>query len=261
MDRMPTIFFGHGSPMNAIEDNDFSRTWAGMGARLPKPRAILCVSAHWLTEGSPVTAAPTPRTIHDFGGFPRELYGVEYPAPGSIELAQEVRKLLGEKVCALDETWGLDHGTWSVLRRVYPAADIPIVQLGIDIAKGGAYHYELASRLAPLRDNGVLVVGSGNIVHNLGMVDWDRLGGESYGYDWALEINETFKNLVAAGRDDELIDYAKLGKAARLAIPTPDHYYPFLYFLALRDRAEKLEIFNDAAVGGSLTMTSFLAGA
>lgn len=272
--RMPAIFFGHGSPMNAVEDNEFSAAWERLGRELPRPRAILCVSAHWLTEGSPATAMERPRTIHDFGGFPRELYEVSYPAPGDPELAAEAAAAVAPALSGLDYEWGLDHGTWSVLRRVYPEADIPIVQLGIDIEKPAEHHYELGKRLRPLRDRGVMIVGSGNIVHNLRMIAWDRMAEDGYAFPWARSFDEEVRRLVAEGRDDALIDCgnvgrsggaarggdAELSRATALSIPTPDHYYPFLYALGARDPAEGAAVFNAKAVGGSLTMTSFVFG-
>jgi 4,5-DOPA dioxygenase extradiol len=246
--------------MNAIEDNEFSRTWANMAANLPKPRAILCVSAHWLTEESKVTAMAKPKTIHDFGGFPRELYAVEYPALGDPALAVETVDALLPTKTKLDIEWGLDHGTWSVLRRVYPAADVPIVQLGIDYSQGARYHYEMGCRLKVLRERGVLVIGSGNLVHNLAKIAWDKMNEDDYAYDWAREMNDTFKSLVAEKKDEQLIDYEKFGKNGRLAIPTPDHYFPFLYILGARDKDEPYTVFNDKAFAGSLTMTSFTFG-
>lgn len=258
--RMPVLFVGHGSPMNAVEDNDFSRGWARAAAEIPKPKAVLCVSAHWLTRGSAVTAMEKPRTIHDFGGFPRELYQVSYPAPGAPGVAERTAAAAEPTRVALDRDWGLDHGSWSVLRRMYPEADVPIVQFSIDIAKPGPYHYELGKRLAPLRDEGILIVGSGNIVHNLGMVAWEKMDGGPFGFDWALEFDAAVKERIETGRDGELADYGKLGAAAALAIPTPDHYYPLLYALGARDPEDPWAVFNEAPVGGSLTMTSYRFG-
>jgi 4,5-DOPA dioxygenase extradiol len=254
--RMPVLFVGHGSPMNGIEDNDFSRRWHEMGKEVPLPKAVLVVSAHWLTRGTHVTAMETPRTIHDFGGFPDELFAVQYPAPGDPALARETQGLVKSTQVGLDHEWGLDHGTWSVVKRMYPEANIPVLQLSIDINQPGAYHYELARELAALRRKGVLIIGSGNMVHNLRMVAWDRLNDSGYGFDWALELNEIFKKKIAAGDHKPLIDYSALGAGARLAIPTPDHYYPLLYVLGLQEKLDEVTFFNDRAVGGSLTMTS-----
>ncbi len=258
--RMPAIFFGHGSPMNAIEDTVFSRTWRELGRKLPRPRAVLCVSAHWLTGGSPATAMEKPRTIHDFGGFPRALYEVEYPAPGLPALAAEIAEALSPVPVRADQEWGLDHGTWSVLRHVFPDADVPIVQLGIDIGKPPAHHYELGRKLKALREKGVMVVGSGNIVHNLMKVDWERMDEDDYGFDWARAFDGKVRTLIEEKRDAEVVEYGKLGQEAALSIPTPDHYYPLLYVLGARDSDEEIEVFNAKAVAGSLTMTSYRFG-
>ena len=258
--KMPVLFIGHGSPMNAIEDNTFSKRWQQMGKEIPIPKAVVVVSAHWLTKGTMVTAMPNPKTIHDFGGFPQALFDVQYPAPGSPELATEIQKLITNPAVELDHDWGLDHGTWSVVKHMYPDADIPVLQLSIDYYKPAAYHYELAKQLLALRKKGVLIIGSGNMVHNLRMVAWDKLNEPEYGFDWALEMNDVFKNKISNGFHKELIQYEKLHKAATLAIPTPDHYYPLLYILALQTDNDKVEFFNDKAVGGSLTMTSVKIG-
>ena len=259
-EKMPVLFIGHGSPMNAIEDNIFSKRWQQMGKEIPTPKAVVVVSAHWLTKGTMVTAMPNPKTIHDFGGFPQALFDVQYPAPGSPELATEIQKLITNPAVELDHDWGLDHGTWSVVKHMYPDADIPVLQLSIDYYKPAAYHYELAKQLLSLRKKGVLIIGSGNMVHNLRMVAWDKLSEPEYGFDWALEMNDIFKNKISNGFHKELIQYEKLHKAATLAIPTPDHYYPLLYILALQTDNDKVEFFNDKAVGGSLTMTSVKIG-
>jgi len=259
-EKMPVLFIGHGSPMNAIEDNAFSKRWQQMGKEIPTPKAVVVVSAHWLTKGTMVTAMPNPKTIHDFGGFPQALFDVQYPAPGSPELATEIQKLITNPAVELDHDWGLDHGTWSVVKHMYPEADIPVLQLSIDYYKPAAYHYELAKQLLALRKKGVLIIGSGNMVHNLRMVAWDKLNEPEYGFDWALEMNDIFKNKISNGFHKELIQYEKLHKAATLAIPTPDHYYPLLYILALQTDNDKVEFFNDKAVGGSLTMTSVKIG-
>lgn len=259
-EKMPVLFIGHGSPMNAIEDNIFSKRWQQIGKEIPIPKAVVVVSAHWLTKGTMVTAMPNPKTIHDFGGFPQVLFDVQYPAPGSPELATEIQKLITNPAVELDHDWGLDHGTWSVVKHMYPDADIPVLQLSIDYYKPAAYHYELAKQLLALRKKGVLIIGSGNMVHNLRMVAWDKLNEPEYGFDWALEMNDIFKNKISNGFHKELIQYEKLHKAATLAIPTPDHYYPLLYILALQTDNDKVEFFNDKAVGGSLTMTSVKIG-
>lgn len=259
-EKMPVLFIGHGSPMNAIEDNIFSKRWQQMGKEIPIPKAVVVVSAHWLTKGTMVTAMSNPKTIHDFGGFPQALFDVQYPAPGSPELATEIQKLITNPAVELDHDWGLDHGTWSVVKHMYPDADIPVLQLSIDYYKPAAYHYELAKQLLALRKKGILIIGSGNMVHNLQMVAWDKLSEPEYGFDWALEMNDIFKNKISNGFHKELIQYEKLHKAATLAIPTPDHYYPLLYILALQTDNDKVEFFNDKAVGGSLTMTSVKIG-
>ena len=259
-EKMPVLFIGHGSPMNAIEDNEFSKRWQQMGKEIRTPKAVVVVSAHWLTKGTLVTAMPNPKTIHDFGGFPQALFDVQYPASGSPELASEIQKLITNPAVELDHDWGLDHGTWSVVKHMYPDADIPVLQLSIDYYKPAAYHYELAKQLLSLRKKGVLIIGSGNMVHNLRMVAWDKLNEPEYGFDWALEMNDIFKNKISNGFHKELIQYEKLNKTATLAIPTPDHYYPLLYILALQTDNDKVEFFNDKAVGGSLTMTSVKIG-
>lgn len=257
---MPVLFVGHGSPMNAIEDNAFGRGWARVARTLPKPKAILCVSAHWETAGVQVTAMEHPRTIHDFGGFPEELYQVQYPAPGSPELARQVAGFVsGAK---LDKGWGLDHGCWVVLSRMFPDADVPVVQLSLDYDAEPKRHFEIGAQLAPLRREGVLVVASGNIVHNLGMME---LRGddfnEPFGFDWAVEADRKFRALATKRSYKELFDYQSLGRPAQLAVPTPEHYLPMLYILALRGEDEPLKWFNDQPVAGSLTMTSFVVGA
>ena len=259
-EKMPVLFIGHGSPMNAIEDNEFSQRWSQMGKEIPTPKAVVVISAHWLTKGTLVTAMPNPKTIHDFGGFPQALFDVQYPAPGNPELATEIQKLITNPAVELDHDWGLDHGTWSVVKHMYPNADIPVLQLSIDYYKPAAYHYELAKQLLSLRKKGVLIIGSGNMVHNLRMVAWDKLNQSEYGFDWALEMNTVFKDKISNGFHKELIQYEKLHKSATLAIPSPDHYYPLLYILALQTDNDKVEFFNDKAVGGSLTMTSVKIG-
>lgn len=254
-DKMPILFVGHGSPMNAIEENDFVKGWREAGNSLPRPNAILCISAHWETRGTYVTAMEKPITIHDFGGFPRELYNVEYPAPGSPALAEETRAVVTKTDVELENKWGLDHGCWSVAKHMYPNAEIPIVQLSLDHYQAPQYHYELAKELAPLRKKGVLIMGSGNMVHNLGKVAWDKLSTPGYAYDWAQEASEKLKGYIKKGDHSPLINYKSLGTAVQLAVPTPEHYLPLLYALALKEENDKISFFNDAPVGGSLTMT------
>ena len=253
---MPVFFIGHGSPMNAIETNSFSETWRKLPSQIPLPRAVLCISAHWLTRGTSVTAMAHPKTIHDFGGFPQALFDVQYPAPGSPELAAETQKLITSTKVEADHDWGLDHGTWSIIKQMYPDAKIPVFQLSIDYYKPAAYHYALAKELAQLRRKGVLIVGSGNMVHNLGMVDFARINDDDYGYDWAHEMNTIFKDKINKGDHTALMNYETLNKAAKLAIPTPDHYYPLIYSLGLQEKNDHVSFFNDKAVAGSLTMTS-----
>lgn len=255
-EKMPVLFLGHGNPMNAIEDNEFVQGFRKIGKEVPKPTAVIVVSAHWETKGTFVTAMEKPKTIHDFGGFPKELYEVEYPAPGSPELAKETKGIIKTTEVGLDDTWGLDHGAWTVVKHMYPDADIPVVELSLDYSHGPQYHYDLAKELAPLRQKGVLIIGSGNMVHNLRMVDWRRLNEINYGYDWALEASEIMKTKILTGDHKPLINYQSLGKEFSLAIPTPEHYLPLLYAIALKDENDEVSIFNDKAVGGSLTMTS-----
>jgi 4,5-DOPA dioxygenase extradiol len=257
---MPVLFIGHGSPMNGIENNEFSNTWTELGKQIERPRAVICISAHWLTHGTHVTSMAKPPTIHDFGGFPPELFQVQYEAPGDPELAEDTVTLIQRTQVGLDHDWGLDHGCWTVVKHMYPEADIPILQLSIDYERPPEYHYELSRELAVLRRKGVLIIGSGNMVHNLRMVAWDKLEKPGYGYDWALEMNEKFKTLIAAGEHKSLIAYPSLGQSALLAIPTPDHYYPLLYALALQEPKDDVSFFNDRVVGGSLTMTSVRIG-
>ena len=258
--KHPVLFIGHGSPMNAIEDNEFSKRWKKLGQEIPKPKAVVVVSAHWLTKGTHVTAMPNPKTIHDFGGFPKPLYEVQYKAPGAPQLADEIKQMVSYPVIGLDHEWGLDHGTWSVVKHMYPNADIPIMQLSIDYSKPTAYHYEVAKQLLALRKKGVLIIGSGNMVHNLRMVAWDKLLEPEYGFDWALEMNAVFKQKILLGNHDELINYERLHREALKAIPSPDHYLPLIYSLALQDQNDEISFFNDKAVGGSLTMTSVKIG-
>jgi 4,5-DOPA dioxygenase extradiol len=252
---MPLLFVGHGNPMNAIEDNEFSRGWRAVGERLPAPAAILCISAHWETHGTYVTAMERPRTIHDFAGFPRELSEVHYPAPGSPALASQSKELLRKALVELDQAWGLDHGCWSVARHLYPSADVPVVQLSLDRSKPARWHYELAGDLEKLRTRGVLIIGSGNMVHNLRLMDWEQ---PAEGYDWARDANARFKGLIAGGDHEALVNYSALGQAAALSIPTPEHYLPMLYILGLRKQGEEAAFFNDRTVMGSIAMTSFI---
>jgi len=257
---MPVFFIGHGSPMNGIEDNAFSRTWSGMAKSIPTPKAVLVISAHWLTQGTRITAMDFPRTIHDFGGFPDELFQVQYNAPGSPILAKETASLITSSTLQMDHDWGLDHGAWTIVRHMYPDASIPVLQLSIDYTKSPKYHYELAKELYNLRKKGVLIIGSGNMVHNLRMVAWDKLDQEEYGYDWAIGMNTRFKDLISNGNVDRLINYESLGPEGKLAIPTPEHYWPLLYTLGLKNNKEESVFFNDKVVGGSLTMTSVKFG-
>lgn len=259
-DKMPVLFLGHGSPMNAIEENEFVAGFRKTAAGLPKPNAILCISAHWFTRGTKVTAMAQPRTIHDFGGFPRALFEVQYPAKGSPELARETQELLKPLAVEADHQWGLDHGAWSVLIHLYPKADIPVVQLSIDYTKGAEYHYALAQQLQTLRSRGILIVGSGNIVHNLGLVDFPNLDKVNYGFDWAVESRNKINHWLLDGNMAPLLHYEKQGTAIQLAIPTPDHYLPLIYTLGLKDKKESISLFNDKMVGGSLSMTSVKIG-
>lgn len=257
--RMPVLFLGHGSPMNAIEENEFVTGFRNVAKNIPKPNAILCISAHWETKGTFVTAMQNPRTIHDFGGFPKELFAVQYSAPGSPELAKETKSLITKTEVGLDDKWGLDHGAWSVIKHLYPNADIPVIQMSIDYSQNPQYHYELAQQIKSLREKGVLIIGSGNMVHNLRMVEWRRLN-ETFGFDWALEASEKMKKCILGEDHQSLINFRSQGKAFDLAIPTPEHYLPLLYSLALKEENEQISLFNDKAVAGSLTMTSVKIG-
>ncbi|MFZ4523028.1 MAG: 4,5-DOPA dioxygenase extradiol [Bacteroidales bacterium] len=250
---MPVLFVGHGSPMNAIEDNEFTEGWHSMAATMPKPKAILCISAHWETSGTFVTGMAKPITIHDFGGFPQKLYDVQYPAPGSPELAGEVKGLVSLAPVGLDAKWGLDHGAWGVISRMYPDASIPVIQMSLDYNATPQTQYDLAKELAPLRERGILIIGSGNMVHNLRAIDWS---GKTSGFDWAIEANELFKKLISGNEHQQLINYQKLGSAIGMAIPTPEHYLPLLYILGLKTEKETATFFNDQLMMGSLSMTS-----
>ena len=253
---MPVLFVGHGSPMNGIEDTEFSRRWTQMAKEIPTPKAVLVVSAHWFTQGTKITAMDFPKTIHDFGGFPKELFAVQYPAPGNPALAKETAGLIHSTKVELDHDWGLDHGTWTIIRHMYPQANIPVLQLSMDYTKAPQSHYDMAKELYGLRKKGVLIIGSGNMVHNLRMVAWDKLNDKEYAYDWATKMNDKFKELIQSGDHQPLINYSTLGKEALMAIPTPEHYLPLMYTLGLKGKNDNISFFNDKTVGGSLTMTS-----
>jgi 4,5-DOPA dioxygenase extradiol len=248
----PAIFFGHGNPMNAVLQNTYTEAWSNLGRTVPRPKAILCISAHWFVPQTGVTVTTAPKTIHDFGGFPRELYQVRYPAPGDPDLARRVQALLRPLPVALDESWGLDHGAWSVLCHVYPQADIPVVELSIDETQPPGYHYELGARLAPLREEGVLIVGSGNLVHNLHAYAWGRHNVEPF--DWAVKFEQQTRELLLAGEHAPLVNYERLGREALLSIPTPDHYLPLLYVIASRQPGEAASFPVEGVDGGSISM-------
>jgi 4,5-DOPA dioxygenase extradiol len=255
---MPAIFFGHGNPMNAVMNNNYTEGWRRMGKQTPKPKAILSISAHWFVPETGVTISTAPRTIHDFGGFPRELYQVQYPAPGDPKLAGRVKTLLEPLQVNLDNSWGLDHGTWSVLRHVYPAADVPVVQLSIDETQPSSFHFEIGRRLAPLRDEGILIVGSGNLVHNLHTYAWGLHVPDPY--DWAIRFENEAKEMMLAGEYEPLINYETLGPEASLSIPTPDHYLPLLYVIATRQQGEVITFPIEGVDGGSISMLSVQIG-
>jgi 4,5-DOPA dioxygenase extradiol len=255
---LPAVFFGHGNPMNAVTHNGYTETWRRMGEELPKPKAILSISAHWYVPETGVTVSTAPRTIHDFGGFPQELYQVQYPAPGDPALARRVQQLLMPLSVKLDNSWGLDHGTWSVLRHVYPAADIPIVQLSIDETKPASFHFEIGRKLAPLRDEGVLIVGSGNLVHNLHAYAWGRHPRDPY--DWAMRFESAARDMMLVGEHKPLINYETLGMDAALSIPTPDHYLPLLYVLAAQQKDESVRFPVAGVDGGSISMLTVQIG-
>jgi 4,5-DOPA dioxygenase extradiol len=255
---MPTIFFGHGNPMNALFRNIWTDGWAEIGRTIPPPTAILCVSAHWYIPGVAVTAMEQPRTIHDFGGFPRELFAFDYPAAGSPELAARVREILGPEVIADERDWGLDHGTWSVLCHVFPDANIPVVQLSIDETRAADFHYELGRRLSPLRDEGVLIIGSGNIVHNLHTYAWGK--HDAAAFDWAERFDNTARSLISAGDHKPLVNYESLGKDALLSAPTPDHYLPLLYVLGAGSEDKEVSFPVGGFDGGSISMTTLQIG-
>jgi len=258
--KMPVLFLGHGSPMNAIEENAFVQGFRKAATEIPRPNAILCISAHWFTEGTKVTAMDMPKTIHDFGGFPKALFEVEYPAPGNPELAAETAALLAPVSVEEDHSWGLDHGAWSVIRHLYPDADIPVIQMSIDYTKPPQYHFDLARRLNRLREKGILIVGSGNIIHNLRLIDWRNINTVGAGWDWAIEAREKTNNWLLDGNFQPIIDYYKQGTAIQYAVPTPDHYLPLVYTLGLKEPSESLVLFNDELIGGSLSMTSVRIG-
>lgn len=257
--NMPVLFLGHGSPMNAIERNEFTEGWRKAGKDIPIPASILCISAHWETRGTFVTAMEKPKTIHDFGGFPEELYNVQYPAPGNPTLAVEIKSSITRVPIGLDEKWGLDHGCWSVIRHLYLNADIPVLQMSLDYNMNARQHYDLAKELRGLRNKGILIVGSGNMVHNLRMAAWDRLN-DDYGYEWALKASDKMKGFILNSDHDQLLNYRTQGSEFDLAIPTAEHYLPLLYALALKDDNEEVALFNDKPVGGSLTMTCVKIG-
>lgn len=254
--KMPVLFLGHGSPMNAIEENEFVKGFREAGKNIPLPTAVLCISAHWETRGTYVTAMEKPRTIHDFGGFPQALFDVQYPAPGSPTMALETKNTIKNTTVGLNDNWGLDHGTWSVVKHLYPNADVPVFQMSLDINQSPLCHYEIGKELMALRNKGVLIIGSGNMVHNLGMVAWDKLNADNYAYDWAIEASTKMKQYIQENNFMALVNFKTQGKAFDLAIPSAEHYLPLLYTLALKQENDKLSIFNDKAVGGSLTMTS-----
>lgn len=255
---MPAVFFGHGNPLNALQINEYTRGWALLGSSLPRPEAILAISAHWYLPYSAVTSNAMPPTIHDFGGFPRELYQVSYPAPGHPELAVKVQEILDPVAVRLDDSWGLDHGTWSVLKHVYPQADIPVIQLSIDARQGSDFHYQLGKRLASLREEGVLVMGSGNLVHNLMAYAWGKK--DVAPFKWATQFEEQVRDLLQKGDDLAVVDYQNLGESARLAVPTPDHYLPLLYILGLRREKETIQFPVQGMDGGSISMLTVQIG-
>ncbi|WP_366183693.1 4,5-DOPA dioxygenase extradiol [Flavobacterium ovatum] len=255
-EKMPVLFLGHGSPMNAIEENQFVAGFRNIAKILPQPNAILCISAHWFTKGTKITAMKMPRTIHDFGGFPKELFDIQYPAKGNPHLAIETKELLLPTEIELDQEWGLDHGAWSVIKHLYPDANVPVIQLSIDYSKPAQYHYDLAKKLSSLRHKGILIIGSGNIIHNLRLFDFANFDKENYGFDWAIEAREKINHFLLDNNFQALIDYDKQGKALQLAIPTLDHYLPLIYTLGLKEKKEELILFNDKLVGGAASMTS-----
>jgi len=253
--RMPIMFVGHGNPMNAIEDNEFSQAWITMAGLVPRPKAILCISAHWETPGTKVTAMEQPKTIHDFYGFPPELFAVKYPAPGSMQVAEEVRSTVKNIDIGLDQGWGLDHGCWSVLVRMFPRADIPVLQLSLDRDQSPRYHYELGAKLKSLREQGVLIIGSGNIVHNLRLVVW-----EDTAFDWAIDFDARIKEWILQDNHDAIIEYERYGKPAQLAVNSAEHYEPLLYIMGLKEAGEPVRFYAEKIWGGSVSMRSVLIG-
>ena len=257
-ERLPAIFFGHGNPMNAVTTNRYTQAWQRIGGQITRPKAILSISAHWFVPGTGITVSTSPRTIHDFGGFPRELYQVRYPAPGDPDLARRVQEMLSPLPVEPDDSWGLDHGTWSVLTHVYPDADVPVVQLSIDERQPGAFHFEVGKRLAPLREEGILIVGSGNLVHNLHAYAWGRHMPDPY--DWAVRFETEAKQRMLAGEYKSLINYERLGPEAILSVPTPDHYLPMLYVLGACQQGERIQFPVEGVDGGSISMLAVQIG-
>lgn len=248
MNKMPVVFIGHGSPMNAIEENEFSKTWIQIGKTIPKPKAIVCISAHWETPELAVTASEQPRMIYDFMGFPPELYAVQYPAPGDPNLAQQIIDQLASPVIP-DRKWGLDHGSWTVLCRMFPKANVPVLQLSLPYTRDGSVHYEIGKQLKFLRSEGILILGSGNVVHNLGRMVW-----EDQAFDWAVEFDSRIKKWVLDRDHQPLIDFQQEGQAAKLSINSAEHYLPFLYTLAASEPEDHIQFFNEKIWGGSLSM-------
>jgi 4,5-DOPA dioxygenase extradiol len=259
-ERMPVMFLGHGSPLNAIEENEFVTGFRNIAQSIPKPSAILCISAHWFINKTAVTAMEIPKQIYDFGGFPQALFDVKYSPKGSLLLVDETIKTVTKVKVEKDENWGLDHGAWTVIKYLYPNADVPVVQMSIDYTQNAAAHFEIAKELQSLRNKGVLIIGSGNIIHNLGLVDFYNLNKDNYGYDWAIEARTIMNNLIEKGDFKSLTQYQTLGKAVQLAIPTPEHYLPLIYSLSLKTEKDELTLFNDKLQGGSLSMTSVRIG-
>ena len=259
-ERMPVLFLGHGSPMNAIEENQFVRGFREISKKIPTPNAILCISAHWFTKGTFVTSGEIQKTIHDFYGFPPELFAVQYPAKGNPELAKETVELLSPNPIIETDSWGLDHGAWSVIRHLYPEANIPVIQMSIDYTKSAQYHFELAEKLSKLRDKGILIIGSGNIIHNLRLIDWRNINTVGAGWDWAIEARAKTNEWILDGNYQNLINFEKHGTALQNAVPTPDHYLPLIYTLGLKKKTEEISLFNDELIGGSLSMTSVRIG-
>ena len=255
-EKMPVLFLGHGSPMNALEENEFTEGFRRAGQSLPKPNAILCLSAHWETRGTFVTVMENPPTIHDFRGFPKALSEVQYPAPGHPALAKIIRQVIEKTEVGLDDQWGLDHGAWSVVKHLYPEADVPVVQMSLDYTQGPQYHYDLARELALFRERGVLIIGSGNMVHNLGLMDWCKMQMEDSGFDWALDAGHKMKKFLLDDNHQALINYRQQGASFLLSVPTPEHYLPLLYVVALKEKNDRISLFNEKTIAGSIGMTS-----